>query len=141
MTNLISTVFRKKKLLTSTRPPQVLARSFPLIPAISIAGDSVQLLGFDLFGSLTLACNLYMISVRRARVLPLASFRFPVAGDTLAFGCILPTAGRIRDLHPLERALAGRTKKKARSFKRASKIDPAVSYSPTQSPVQYHRRC
>ncbi|MBQ7503508.1 hypothetical protein IJT93_12505, partial [bacterium] len=47
------------------------------------------------------------------RVLPLASFRFPVAGDTLAFGCILPTAGRIRDLHPLERALAGRTKKKA----------------------------
>ena len=111
MTNLISTVFRKKKLLTSTRPPQVLARSFPLIPAISIAGDSVQLLGFDLFGSLTLACNLYMISVRRARVLPLASFRFPVAGDTLAFGCILPTAGRIRDLHPLERALAGRTKK------------------------------
>ena len=30
---------------------------------------------------------------------------------TLVFGCILPTAGRIRDFHPLERALAGRTKK------------------------------
>jgi len=32
--------------------------------------------------------------------------------DTLAFGCILPATGRIRDFHPLERALAGRTIKK-----------------------------
>jgi hypothetical protein len=31
--------------------------------------------------------------------------------DTLGFGYILPTAGRIRDFHPLERALAGRTEK------------------------------
>jgi hypothetical protein len=29
--------------------------------------------------------------------------------DTLAFGYILPATGRIRDFHPLERALAGRT--------------------------------
>jgi hypothetical protein len=34
--------------------------------------------------------------------------------DTLGFGYILPTAGRIRDFHPLERALAGRTKTKTR---------------------------
>ena len=33
--------------------------------------------------------------------------------DTLAFGCILPATGRIRDFHPLERALAGRTMIKA----------------------------
>lgn len=72
-----------KKFPTSTRPPRVLARSFPLIPAISIAGDSVQLLGFGLYSSLTLACNLYMVSVHRARVLPPASFRFPVAGRTI----------------------------------------------------------
>ena len=31
--------------------------------------------------------------------------------DTLAFGCILPATGRIRDFHPLERALAERTTK------------------------------
>ncbi|MDY5113485.1 MAG: hypothetical protein SPE66_07190, partial [Bilifractor sp.] len=31
--------------------------------------------------------------------------------DALAFSCILPTAGRIRDSHPLERAPAGRTAK------------------------------
>ncbi|MDY5112166.1 MAG: hypothetical protein SPE66_00410, partial [Bilifractor sp.] len=34
--------------------------------------------------------------------------------DALAFSCILPTAGRIRDSHPLERAPAGRTVKKER---------------------------
>ena len=62
-----------------------------------------------------------MISVRRARVLPLeelfippnpASFRFRLSTDTLAFGYDLPAAGRSRDFHPLECALAGRTKKK-----------------------------
>ena len=50
-----------------------------------------------------------MISVRRARVLPLPSFRFRLTTDTLGFGYDLPAAGRSRDFHPLERALAGRT--------------------------------
>ena len=52
-----------------------------------------------------------MISVRRARVLPLPSFRFRLATDTLGFGYDLPAAGRSWDFHPLERALAGRTDK------------------------------
>ena len=61
MTNLISTMARKKKkkLPMSMRPPRVLARSFPLIPAIITAHDSVQLLGFDLDSSLTLVHSLY----------------------------------------------------------------------------------
>ena len=33
--------------------------------------------------------------------------------DTLGFGCILPTAGRIGDFHPLERVPTGHTKKEA----------------------------
>ena len=41
-----------------------------------------------------------------------ASFRFHLAMDTLAFGCILPTTGRIRDFHPLETCAAGRTAEK-----------------------------
>ena len=46
-----------------------------------------------------------------------ASFRFHLAMDTLTFGYILPTTGRIRDLHPLETCAAGRTiKKEARLF-------------------------
>ena len=38
-----------------------------------------------------------------------ASFRFHLAMDTLAFGCILPATGRIRVFHPLETCAAGRT--------------------------------
>ena len=52
-----------------------------------------------------------MISVRRARVLPLPSFRFRLATDTLGFGYDRPAAGWSWDFHPLERVLAGRTKK------------------------------
>ena len=52
-----------------------------------------------------------MISVRQARVLPPSFFRFCLAADTLDLSYILPTAGRIRDFHPLERALTGRTQK------------------------------
>ena len=52
-----------------------------------------------------------MIPVRQARVLPPSFFRFHLAMDTLDLGYILPTAGRIRDFHPLERALTGRTSK------------------------------
>ncbi|MGO4972450.1 hypothetical protein ACTQ56_10810, partial [[Clostridium] aminophilum] len=39
-------------------------------------------------------------------------FRFHLAMDTLAFGYILPTTGRIRDFHPLETCAAGRTANK-----------------------------
>jgi hypothetical protein len=58
----------------------------------------------------------YVVSVRQARGLPVvslfphpASFRSHLVVDTLAFGCILPTTGRIRDFHPLETCAAGRT--------------------------------
>ena len=63
-----------------------------------------------------------MVSVRQARGLPAvslfphpASFRFHLAMDTLAFGCILPTTGRIRDFHPLETCAARRTLKESGS--------------------------
>ena len=42
----------------SVRPPRVLTRSFTLIPALFTASDPVQLLGFGLSGSLTLAYGL-----------------------------------------------------------------------------------
>ena len=74
----------------------------PHLPAASTESGSVQLLGFDLYGSLAPTFSLYAISVRQAGDLPPASFRFPVAGDTLAFGHTLPTAGRVRAFPPLE---------------------------------------
>ena len=58
----------------------------------------------------------YEISVRQTRDLPVvslfphpASFRFHLTMDTLAFGYILPTTGRIRDFNPLETCAARRT--------------------------------
>ena len=62
----------------------------------------------------------YVVSVRQVGGLPVvslfphpASFRSHLAVGTLAFGCILPTTGRIRDFHPLETCAARRTNKKA----------------------------
>ena len=58
----------------------------------------------------------YVISVRQTGDLPVvslfphpASFRFHLAMDTLTFGYILPTTGRIRDFNPLETCAARRT--------------------------------
>ena len=66
--------------------------------------------------------TLYEISVRQTRDLPVvslfphpASFRFHLTVDTLAFGYILPTTGRIRDFNPLETCAAGRTTIKNRT--------------------------
>ena len=42
--------------------------------------------------------------------------------DTLAFGYILPTTGRIRDFHPLECALAERTFKLEDGRHRSTKM-------------------
>ena len=63
------------------------------------------------FAALSVQRASYVISVRQTRVLSTASFRFHLAMDTLAFNYTLTTAGRIRDLHPLEFAHAGQTKR------------------------------
>ena len=67
---------------------------------------------FDLLGGLILNSSLYAISVRQARGLPSASFRFRLATDTLAIGYIFPATGQIPDFHRLETCAAGRTKTK-----------------------------
>ena len=99
----------------SARSPRVLTRSFPLIPAPSTADVPCSYW--------TLACLAALSTLRslsgqllQASVLPRASFRLTPHGGALASGCILPTAGWIRDFHPLERAPAGRTNKQRRPF-------------------------
>ena len=60
---------------------------------------------------------LYVISVRRTKGLPTASFRFHLTMDTLAvqlYTSSLPR--RVRDFHPLERAHGAQTKKNSKSF-------------------------
>ena len=78
-----------------------------------------------------LSCiTLYEISIRQTKDLPVvslfphpASFRFHLTMDTLAFGYILPTTGRIRDFNPLETCAAGRTIKRFATTKKLRTFD------------------
>ena len=59
-----------------------------------------------------------------------ASFRFHLTMDTLAFGYILPTTGRIRDFNPLETCAARRTSKKKERAHRPSLSRLSVCHLP-----------
>ena len=75
---------------------------------------------FSLCSGLILACSLIYGSCSSGQGFALglvcspnpASFRFHLTTDTLAFGCILPTTGRIPDFHRLETCAAERTMKR-----------------------------
>ena len=101
--------FRIRLLYAPVRPPRVLTHSFPLYLPYLPQSIPYSYWTLTFAGVLSSAGALYMISVRQARVLPPSFFRFRLTADTLDLGYILPTAGRIRDFHPLERALTGRT--------------------------------
>ena len=103
--------FRIRLLHASVRPPRVLTHSFPLYLPYLPQSIPCSYWTLTLLGALSSSGALYMVSVRQARVLPPSFFRFCLTADTLDLGYILPTAGRIRDFHPLERALTGRTAK------------------------------
>ena len=93
----------------SVRPPRVLTHSFPLYLPYLPQMIPCSYWTLPCAGVLSSSGALYMVSVRQARVLPPSFFRFHLTMDTLDLGYILPTAGRIRAFHPLERAIPGRT--------------------------------
>ncbi|MBQ3534559.1 MAG: hypothetical protein IJA56_05330, partial [Clostridia bacterium] len=98
------------------RPPRVLTHSFPLYLPYLPQTIPCSYWALALLGALPSFAALYMISVRQARVLPPPFFRLHLTMDALGLGYILPTAGRIRVFHPLERALTGRTNKKKHPY-------------------------
>ena len=94
----------------------------------------------------------YVISVRQTGDLPVvslfphpASFRFHLTMDTLAFGYILPTTGRIRDFNPLETCAARRTTQKhpcmdagvRRTAPRTARFDGFVKHRKPSSIISY----
>ena len=93
-------------LAMSMRPPRVLTRSFTLIPAPFTV--DVPCSYWTLVCTATLS-TLHSLTgqLLQASDLPPASFR--PHDDALAISCTLPTAGRVRDFHPLERVPAGHT--------------------------------
>ena len=78
---------------------------------------SVQLLDFSLYCGLIHASQPIRDFYSSGQCFASGFLQTPPHDDALASGCILPTAGRIRDFHPLERAPAGRTTtEKRRNF-------------------------
>lgn len=73
---------------------------------------SVQLLDFSLYGGLIHASQPIRDFCSSGQCFASGFLQTPPHDDALASGCILPTAGQIRDFHRLERAPAGRTIKK-----------------------------
>lgn len=96
------------------RPPRLRCTLFPLIypPHLLVLPATF---GLHLFWqTYPYFRALYVISVRRTKSLPTASFRFHLTMDTLAvqlYTSSLPR--RVRDFHPLERAHGAQTKKGA----------------------------
>ena len=87
---------------------------FPTYTCPVYCWRSVQLLDFGLFSNLILASQPFRISCPVGTTFTGQWFasgflQTPFHNDALAFGCTLPTARRVRDFHPLERALAGHT--------------------------------
>ena len=84
---------------------------FPTYTCPVYCWRSVQLLDFGL------CCNLIHASqpVRTTftgQWFASGFLQTPPHDDALAISCTLPTAGRVRDFHPLERVPAGRTSKR-----------------------------
>ena len=84
---------------------------FPTYTCPVYCWRSVQLLDFSLY------CNLIHASqpVRTTftgQWFASGFLQTPPHDDALAIGCTLPTAGRVRDFHPLERVPAGHTRNK-----------------------------
>ena len=109
------------------RPPRLRCTLFPLIypPHLLVLpatlGLHLHLQTYPYFRAL------YVISVRRTKSLPTASFRFHLAMDTLAvqlYTSSLPR--RVRDFHPLERAHGAQTKSRSNSVLSCPALFPVI---------------
>ena len=88
---------------------------FPTYTCPVYCWRSVQLLDFSLFGNLIHASQPIRVSCPVGTTFTGQCFasgflQTPPRDDAFAIGCTLPTAGRVRDFHPLERVPAGHTK-------------------------------
>ena len=118
------------------------------MPVAYTSALSVQVLDFKDIGLLIQRGRLYALPVRRASALPAASFRFHLAMDTLAVRLTLPPVGCVKDFEEFSSSpscrcalLGAPIKKPSILFStRALEYNLAATYSPTQSPMQYHRR-
>ena len=119
----------------SVRPPRVLTRSFPLMTVPYTAGAPCS------YWTLTwLAVSSALHSLMGFLfVSPVVCLQLPSNSISrwtpLLFGYPLPTAGRGRDFHPLERAPAGRTNEIKQAARVLSRYRDARVKKEPQSPA------
>src|SRR5699024_6680414 len=94
---------------------------FPTYTCPVYCWRSVQLLDFDLLGNLIHASQPIQTTFT-GQWFASGFLQTPPHGDALAIGCTLPTAGRVRDFHPLERVPAGHTIKRGARFLRLLQV-------------------
>ncbi|ANU45429.1 hypothetical protein A4V08_05905 [Lachnoclostridium sp. YL32] len=92
----------------------------------------MQLLDFSLLGSLIHASQPIRTTFT-GQWFASGFLQTPPHDDALAIGCTLPTAGRVRDFHPLERAPAGRTHKGPFHFKGPFNLQTSISWLKEQA--------
>ena len=100
---------------------------FPTYTCPVYCWRSVQLLDFGL------SCNLIHASqpVRTTftgQWFASGFLQTPPHDDALAIGCTLPTAGRVRDFHPLERVPAGHTQNSCQCIHASAAADLSSVY-------------
>ena len=98
----------------SMRPPRLRCELFPLIYSPHLLVVFTATFGLHLLlQTYPYFRALYVISIRRTKSLPTASFRFHLTMDTLAVQLYASSLPRcIRDFHPLESAHGGQTKRR-----------------------------
>ena len=102
---------------------------FPTYTCPVYCWRSVQLLDFDLCGNLIHASQ-PIRSTFTGQWFASGFLQTPPHDDALAIGCTLPTAGRVRDFHPLERVPAGHTAIRPTSDCRACTGRSLLRYGP-----------
>ena len=100
---------------------------FPTYTCPVYCWRSVQLLDFGLFSNLIHASQPIRTTFT-GQCFASGFLQTPPHDDALALGCTLPTAGRVRDFHPLERAPAGRTKNPGTGLYAPSRIFSYLNY-------------
>ena len=111
---------------------------FPTYTCPVYCWRSVQLLDFSLFGNLIHASQPIRVSCPVGTTFTGQCFasgflQTPPRDDAFAIGCTLPTAGRVGDFHPLERAPAGRTHKGPFHFKGPFSLQTSISWLKEQA--------
>ena len=105
---------------------------FPTYTCPVYCWRSVQLLDFSLLGNLIHASQPIRTTFT-GQWFASGFLQTPPHDDALAIGCTLPTAGRVRDFHPLERAPAGRTHKGPFHFKGPFSLQTSISWLKEQA--------